>query len=52
MPCWCRSGAATAGPAWSEAGTSGSALLEEIDELLRSRSSYIAANWPLGHALL
>jgi hypothetical protein len=35
-----------------ESWTSGSALLEEIDELPRSRSSYIAANWPLGHALL
>jgi len=35
-----------------ESWTSGSALLEEIDELPRSRSSYIAANWSLGHALL
>ena len=30
----------------------GSALLEEIDELSRGRSSYIAANWLVGHALL
>jgi hypothetical protein len=28
-----------------ESGTSGSALFEEIDELPRGRSSYIAANW-------
>ena len=34
-----------------ESCTSGSALLEEIDELPRGRSSYIAAHW-LGHALL
>jgi hypothetical protein len=32
--------------------TSGSALLDEIDELPRGRSSYIAANWLVGHALL
>lgn len=30
----------------------GSALLEEIDELSRGRSSYIAANWLVGHASL
>jgi hypothetical protein len=35
-----------------ESCTSGSALLEEIDELPRGRSSYIAANWLVGHALL
>jgi hypothetical protein len=35
-----------------ESCTSGSALLEEIDELPRGRSSYIAANWLGGHALL
>ena len=35
-----------------ESRTSGSALLEEIDELPRDRSSYIAANWLVGHALL
>src|SRR6516165_6025035 len=36
----------------SESCTSGSALLEEIDELSRGRGSYIAANWLVGHALL
>ena len=35
-----------------ESCTSGSALLEEIDELPRGRSSYIAAHWLVGHALL
>jgi len=35
-----------------ESCTSGSALLEEIDELPRGRSSYIAANWLAGHAWL
>src|SRR4029077_15556772 len=35
-----------------ESRTSGSALLEEIDELPRDRSSYIAANWLVGQALL
>ena len=31
---------------------SGSPLLEEIDELPRRRSSYIATNWLVDHALL
>src|SRR6516162_5036756 len=35
-----------------ESCTSGSALLEKIDELPRGRSSYIATNWLVGHALL
>ena len=35
-----------------ESYTSGSALLEEIDELPRGRSSYIAANWLVDHALV
>jgi hypothetical protein len=35
-----------------ESCTSGSALFEEIDELPRGRSSYIAANWLVDHALL
>jgi hypothetical protein len=35
-----------------ESCTSGSALLEEIDELSRGQSSYIAADWLVGHALL
>jgi hypothetical protein len=35
-----------------ESCTSGSALLEEIDELPRGRSSYIATNWRVDEALL
>jgi hypothetical protein len=35
-----------------ESCTSGSALRKEIDELPRGRSSYIATNWLVGHALL
>ena len=35
-----------------ESCTSGLAPIEEIDELPRGRSSYIAANWLVGHALL
>jgi hypothetical protein len=49
---YCREYAAAIEAARQESCTSDSALLEEIDELSRGRSSYIAANWLVGHALL